>query len=175
MIKLLYFTLILALSGLLGAVNAAAETCRSDSKIPASTPTSRFTDHGNGTVTDTQTELMWAKCAHGLGGVACSSGSASVHNWEEALDLANSRIAAGYDNWRLPNINELRSIVEGRCYYPAINLTVFPETPVDSYFWSASPRAGNADSAWGVNFYNGNSYGSYRGLSKHVRLVRSGQ
>ncbi|MCP3950977.1 MAG: DUF1566 domain-containing protein, partial [Desulfobacterales bacterium] len=144
MIKLLYYTLILALSGLPGAVNAADQTCQEEG-IPAYTPTSRFSDHGDGTVTDTQTDLMWAKCAEGLSGGACLGGSAIKRNWEGALDLANISTLADYDNWRLPNIKELRSIVEQQCYRPAINLDVFPNTPSpssakdDPGFWSASP------------------------------------
>ncbi|MCP3956143.1 MAG: DUF1566 domain-containing protein [Desulfobacterales bacterium] len=175
MIKLLYFTLILALSGLPGAVNAAFnQTCRNDSNVPASTPTSRFSDHGNGTVTDTQTELMWAKCAEGLRDSACSTGSASGHTWKAALDLADSSELAGHDDWRLPNIKELLSIVEERCATPAINLSVFPNTPA-MYFWSASPNANNTSNAWYVDFSYGYSNGSSRDGGRRVRLVRSGQ
>ncbi|MCP3954446.1 MAG: DUF1566 domain-containing protein [Desulfobacterales bacterium] len=172
MIKLLYFTLILALSGLPGAVNAADQTCKSE--IPASTPTSRFTDHGNGTVTDTQTELMWAKCPHELSGSGCATGSLIWYNWKEALDLADSSELAGYDDWRLPNIKELRSIVEEQCYSPAINLLVFPNTPAASNFWSASPVAPNSRAAWNVHFGFGYSVLNARKDNFNVRLVRSG-
>ncbi len=185
MIKLLYFTLILALSGLPGAVNAADQTCKSNSEIPASTPTGRFSDHGDGTVTDIQTRLMWAKCPEGLSGSACLGGSAATkHNWKEALDLANLSTLAGYDNWRLPNIKELRSIVEEQCTSPAINLLVFPNTPTVSYFWSASPSANDVylGNAWYVNFNFGASnvfgdkcHGVGRTCYRNVRLVRSGQ
>ncbi len=175
MIKLLYYTLILALSGLPGAVNAVDQTCKSDSEAPAYTPTSRFSDHGDGTVTDTQTELMWAKCAHGHSGSACLGGSETRHNWKEALVLADSSTLASYDNWRLPNIKELRSIVEQQCYSPAINLSVFPNTPARS-FWSASPNANYEDYAWTVDFTYGKSGYSLRNSSnRHVRLVRSVQ
>ncbi len=180
MIKLLYYTLILALSGLPGAVNAA-QTCKSDSEIPASTPTSRFRDHGNGAVTDTQTGLMWAKCAEGYSGSACSWDSTrtdSKHKWKEALDLANSSTLAGYKDWRLPNIKELRSIVERQCSNPAINLLVFPNTSSsaskDPGFWSSSP-AHDSKYAWHVLFYYGNSYSNGRMNIRYVRLVRSGQ
>ncbi len=173
MIKLLYYTLILALSGLPGAVNAA-QTCKSNSEIPASTPTSLFTDHGNGTVTDTQTGLMWAKCAQGLSGSECAAGSLIEYDWQAALNLANSSTLASHHDWRLPNINELSSIVEGQCFSPTINLSVFPNTP-SSAFWSASPYAYGSDYAWSVYFHDGHSDYDYRGNSLYVRLVRSGQ
>ncbi len=174
MIKLLYYTLILALCGLPGAVNAD-QTCRTDSEIPASTPTTRFTDHGDRTVTDTQTELMWAKCAEGLSGDECLGSEESKHSWEEALDLANSSELADYNDWRLPNIKELLSIVERQCIEPAINLSVFPNTRTDASFWTASPNGLNSKSAMSVWFKEGSLTDGARSSTIHVRLVRSGQ
>ena len=153
----------------------AAQTCNSEAEIPSSTPDSRFTDHGNGTVTDTLTGLMWAHCVAGLSGAGCTTGTASTHTWQGALDLADADAHAGYTDWRLPNIQELSSIVEQRCLSPAINLAVFPNTPA-SVVWSASPSAFNSNSAWFVNFVIGDSGDSGRGGSFFgVRLVRSGQ
>ncbi|MBK6510942.1 MAG: hypothetical protein IPG06_16850 [Haliea sp.] len=66
----------------------AAQTCRSESEVPSTTPTGRFTDHGDGTVTDTLTGLMWAQCAAGLSGAGCAVGSSGGSSWQGALDLA---------------------------------------------------------------------------------------
>ena len=174
MINVNYFLLlILSLSGLSGAVNAA-QICRSQSEIPATTPDSRFNDHSDGSLTDTQTGLMWAKCAEGMSGSGCTTGSASTHTWQAALDLAEASALAGYNDWRLPNINELRSIVEGQCYAPAINLSIFPNTPA-STFWSASPSAYVSSYAWYVYFNYGFSDYYSRDGDEHVRLVRGGQ
>jgi len=151
--------------------------------IPASTPTSQFIDHGDGTVTDARTNLMWNRCAYGQtwDGSTCT-GSYMNTTWHGALQepaIVNRGSGyAGYTDWRLPNINELRSLVEEQCYSPAINLNVFPNTP-GTIFWSSSPNAYNSQIAWGVHFFSGsidsggrsNDYlGGYA-----VRLVRGGK
>ncbi|OHB28609.1 MAG: hypothetical protein A2X84_08990 [Desulfuromonadaceae bacterium GWC2_58_13] len=173
-------TILLALLCTLGPLsNASAQTCQSDT-IVASTPTERFTDHEDGTVTDTGTGLTWKVCSEGqsynVSGGGCDS-AAATYPWQGALQQAaavNVASFAGQSDWRLPNQKELNSIIERQCIDPAINLEVFPSTPSDS-FRTASPYAGSTDSAWLVYFYNG--YGFPYGNSYYyfVRLVRGGQ
>ena len=159
---------------LLTCTRGTAQTCQSETEVPSTTPASRFLKHGNGTVTDTVSGLMWAQCAEGLSGSACTVGEAANFTWEEALIRARDSVLAGYTDWRLPNLKELFSMVEERCVDPAINLAVFPNTPA-SYFWSASPSADSSHFAWIVGFMNGGAdYGSRYSYSQ-VRLVRSGQ
>ena len=168
--------LFLALLLTLAAVSPVlAQTCRTETEVPATTPASRFQDNGEATVTDQSTGLMWARCPEGLSGTGCAAGAAATFTWEAALVRARDSSLAGYTDWRLPNIRELSSIVEERCYDPAINLAVFPNTPA-SAFWSASPDGSSSSYAWYVPFgYGYASYSFYRGSSHHVRLVRSGQ
>jgi hypothetical protein len=159
-------------------VAALAQDCRPDS-IPASTPTSRFTDNHDGTVTDTATGLTWKRCAEGLtwDGSSCTGDEASF-TWQEALQQAGSVNSAGgyagHADWRLPNIKELRSIVERQCLGPAINLSVFPGASA-SHFWSGSPIAGFSLYAWGVLFSYGYDDWNYRDGALAVRLARGGQ
>ena len=165
------FALLLILAG---CAQNAVQTCRTETAMPSTTPADRFLMHGNGTVTDTATGLMWAQCAEGLSGSACTVGMATTLTWEAALIRARDSGLAGYTDWRLPNIKELSSIVEERCSNPHINLAVFPNTPA-SFFWSASPEANSSYEAWSVRFYNGYASNGYRYAGYHVRLVRSGQ
>ena len=151
-----------------------AQTCRTETEVPSTTPAGRFLVHGNGTVTDTATGLIWAQCAEGLSGSACTEGTAAIFTWADALIRARDSTHAGYTDWRLPNVKELSSIVEERCYAPAINLAVFPNTP-SSDFWSASPYGYSSDGAWNVDFSYGIAYGGSHSGYSHVRLVRSGQ
>jgi hypothetical protein len=165
--------LLLALAGVVAGAHAA-QTCHSESEIPSSTPTIEFTAHGDGTVTHHATGLMWMKCPLGQSGSDCATGSGTIYTWDAAFEAAAASDFAGYTDWRLPDFKELRSIVEERCYGPAINETVFPATP-SWYFWSFSPFARYPYYAWGVQFTYGTSYGGGRSASARVRLVRSGQ
>jgi hypothetical protein len=158
------------------AIVHAEQICKPDS-IPASTPDSQFIDNGDGTVTDSATGLMWKKCLEGLSGNNCE-GVEDSFTWQQALQkpdaVNNAGGFAGHNDWRLPNINELVSLVEEQCSLPAINLNLFPNTP-SWYVWSGSPHAHNSI-AWIVNFLDGTSGGYSRNISyPAVRLVRGGQ
>lgn len=160
----------------LWAVCAAvsAQTCRND--IASTAPDSRFTDRGDGTVSDSATGLMWKQCAEGLSGVGCASGTVTTLNWEEALQRAADAVFAGYTDWRLPNKNELESLVERRCYSPAINARFFPNTPLSSgWVWSSSPYAPYPNDAWEVSFDDGKVYWDRNDFRSRVRLVRGGE
>lgn len=149
-------------------------TCHDD--ITPSTPTSRFTVHDNGTVTDTQTGLMWQRCSLGQSwdGNTCA-GDAAAYSWQEAFTAAQDNKFAGMRNWVLPNIKQLTSIVELACFRPAINSSVFPNTPSD-VFWTSSPNLNSSTwGAWGVSFYGLSDGIYYKGGDEHIRLVRGGQ
>ena len=158
-----------------------AQTCKSGS-IPATTPTSRFTDHHDGTVTDTQTGLMWKKCSEGQtwdSAINGCGGSGSSYTWQAAMEReaavnTGAGEALGHDDWRVPAINELRSIIEKQCSEPAINLAVFPATS-SGWFWSSSQHASNRDSAWYVIFHGGYDDWNVKGILNQVRLVRGRQ
>jgi hypothetical protein len=173
----LFCTLIVCCCMLANSPAAQAQTCNAN--MPASTPDSQLTDNGDGTITDTATGLMWKKCMEGVTGTSCETGAAATFTWQTALQrpgVVNGSGFATYHDWRLPNIKELVSIVEEKCYDPAINLTRFPNTP-SSVVWSGSPSASYSDYAWYVGFDDG---GSASGVGRvdgygQVRLVRGGQ
>ncbi len=160
--------------------SAATVHAACNNNIPASTPDSQLIDNGNGTVTDLKTGLMWKKCLEGLSGTDCATGTAVSFTWQQALQqpgIVNAASGfAGHTDWRLPNIRELRSIVEEKCSGPAINATRFPGTP-NSGVWSGSPNVADSGNAWYVGFNHGYSftYACNRSSYHAVRLVRGGQ
>lgn len=151
-----------------------AQTCVAG--IQASNPTSVYVvDSANGTVTDTRTGLMWDRCARGLSGVGCATGAASTFTWQGALDAAATiGTYKGYNDWRLPNLKELRSLVEECRFNTSINDFAFPNTP-GAFVWSGSPFAGGATFVWVVSFYGGDASVRFRSFPYQVRLVRAGQ
>jgi len=165
----------LLLSSLSLAVTAE-QTC--NNQIAETTPTSQFEIHSDGTVTDNKTGLMWKQCLEGTSGHTCATGFPDLFHWDEALQAAETlNVSGGYathTDWRLPNVKELRSIVEYACESPAINLAVFPRS-YTSYIWSSSPYKKNEGNSWSVHFGHGGSSWYSRHNAHRVRLVRSVQ
>lgn len=170
------YTLALGLMLLAGGA-LADQVCKYDS-IPATAPASRFTDNGDGTVTDQGTGLQWKRCSEGQtwDGAACI-GIATGHTWQQALQHAAGTTYAGKDDWRLPNIKELMSIGERACREPAVSLTAFPGTPAaDSEFWSSSPSFDSPGftQSWFVDFNGAFPEKGRRTVPMKLRLVRGG-
>lgn len=150
-----------------------------DSILPTR-PDSRYTPHGDGTVTDPVTGLTWARCPLGLSGSSCDIGTAERYNWQQALEAvqdANAGDYLGHDDWRLPNAKELHSLIETACREPAINSILFPATTgaIYSNYWSASPSAAHDNSAWYADFANGGINDNLKIFGYAVRLVRDGE
>ena len=164
---------ILGLAAVLASAPLQAQTC--DPNIRASAPSSRFTvDAKKATVLDKRTGLMWKQCSEGMGGPSCATGSPWVGVWQSALARATASTHGGYQDWRLPSAKELESLVERKCYSPAINQAVFPYTFPELY-WSSTPLASFAGSAWVVSFWSGMVSDSWRDYTQMVRLVRAGR
>ena len=149
---------------------AISQTCKDS--IIASTPDNHFSINGQ-EVTDLETGLIWQKCPLGKTGSDCT-GSAQQFNWVTALRAAETEAQKTGKAWRLPNIKELLSIIEGKCSNPAINLTIFPNTDF-SYFWSVTPDANTLNYAWHAGFSYGSLHASSKKGRSYVRLVRTEQ
>ena len=93
---------------------------------------------------------------------------------EDFINEMNATAYGGYSDWRLPTIEELSTIVDAERSDPAIDTGYFPNT-VSIWYWSSSSSASNPSLAWGVNFYDGDVYGSGKSSYGRVRAVRGGQ
>jgi hypothetical protein len=92
-------------------------------------------------ITDTLTGLMWTKNANLPGG---------ERTWNQAIDDANERVLCGHGDWRLPDINELESLVHtGEMSPPAWLLTQgFTNVQTGGCYWSSTTAARTAGNAW---------------------------
>jgi len=132
-------------------------------------PEPTFFDHGNGTVTDLNTGLMWTQDETGQS------------TWAEALSYCNDPAVTGvYSDWRLPNIKEMESISNDTLYSVssqiAIDKNFFPAA-IPSYYWSSTTFVNDPTQAWDVYFSYGfadNSAKTSAG-SHYIRCVRGGE
>ena len=140
----------------------------------------RYTDNGDGTISDAQTGLMWSKCSYGQtydandansDGIICE-GSPAVGNWQQAFAWAADSTDHGYSDWRLPNIKELGSIVDFGSAKPAINQSIFPNT-ISGPYWSSTPSRANVHQAIFIGFQAGDYGPSDRISNLYIRLVRN--
>jgi hypothetical protein len=124
-------------------------------------PNPRFTDNGNGTVTDNLTGLIWLKNANCFGAQIWSQALADAYGLaNQSCGLSDGSVAG---DWRLPNVKELYSLIDLQYTIPALSNTVGtgqwtqgnPFTNVESnYYWSSDARI---DMPWAyiVNLYDG--------------------
>jgi Protein of unknown function (DUF1566) len=140
-----------------------------------------FFINGDGTVTDNSTGLMWQHCNYGQtwNGTDCA-GSAGTRTWQQALDYVqglNRKHYLGYSDWRLPNTNELISIVNYGIFNPA---TTFPNTPdisamgISNYWSSEIWEINPPNCGWVVDFEHGGAFSSHEETTIYVRAVRGG-
>ena len=153
-------------------------------QMGATLPTPRFRDNGDGTVTDNLTGLIWLKNANCFGATT----------WAGALTDANG-LASGScglsdgshaGDWRLPNVRELRSLINRTYSKPALSNTAGtgqwiegdPFTGVQSYYyWSSTTYASFIDSAWDVDLWYGDAgwFWNSKVDGLYVWPVRGGQ
>lgn len=130
------------------------------------------TGAAEGTVTDSTTNLMWQQCSAGLSGTSCTTGSAALYIWDNAISYCEGLSLGGFTDWRLPNVKELESIADKTAFNPAINATYFPNT-VPEHYWSSTTNSFNTRNASYVSFYFGNAGRSItKAYSYYVRCVR---
>lgn len=93
---------------------------------------SYFIDHGDGTVTDTRSGLIWMRCGEGqIWDDGSCKGDLKIFFFTDALAI--QRNFSGHDNWRLPSIDELKSLTVTQLIHD-------PAFPFQSerYFWTSS-------------------------------------
>jgi len=125
-----------------------------------------YTDLGNGIVRDNTTGLEWMQLT-----------APGAYTWAEAAAYVmevndNETLGLGYDDWRLPTIEELSSLVDAGRWNPPLDPLFNDPNPI--YCWSSDVFARNSSRAWRVGF-GGGRVSSAIDQQFSVRLVRGGQ
>ena len=111
---------------------------------------------------DSKTGLMWQDN---------SATKNTKKDWQGALDFCSELRLAGYDDWRLPTIKELETVVG----VSPRNMDMkkgFKNVGGSGYYWSSSAHESNEAFAWMMNFKRGYEYNNYKTYERHVRCVR---
>lgn len=94
-------------------------------------------------------------------------------DWNSLVSAANSEKLCGFDDWRVPTIEELKTLLKTHSEPPLIDSRLFPLTLAEPY-WSVTAYAQYPEHAQTVDFATGASsyYQGFRGNRLPVRLVR---
>ena len=109
----------------------------------------RFTDHGDGTITDNLTGLMWIRDAQQVSGTM---------TWSDALTECNDLNYAGHTDWRLPNGRELRSLLDLGEDNPALPLGHPFLNVLNADYWSSTTMPWDSDLAFYVDIGDGHNF-----------------
>ena len=127
---------------------------------PSEAAYDRFTDNGDGTVSDVATELVWQQIDSG-GGIP----------WEAGCQLCETLELAGFDDWRMPRVDELRTLVD----YQLVNPSASEMFQAHQFpYWTDTGVFGDPFQAWVVSFFSGSITPRGTGESHYVRCVRGG-
>ncbi len=161
-----------------GAIVPCAGTGQDgDLRAGAAWPDPRFAGNADGTVTDRLTGLVWTPDGGVPGPAACRPGTARTG--QEALDhvrCLNENRYLGRSDWRLPNRNELASLVNrGEPDTAAwLNGAGFRNARAAGY-WSSTTYAPTPWNSWGVNLHDGAVTSFARKHAINVWPVRGGK
>jgi len=128
-------------------------------RIPLEYVENDFKDNGDGTITDRATGLMWQK-----------SGSPDEKYPKDVpayIEKLNREKFAGYTDWRLPTVDELKSLLTTKEINGVYIDPIFDKT--QRWCWTSDQRSSGG--AWSVNFYDGCVY--WGNVYFYVRAVRS--
>jgi len=133
----------------------------------------RFVDNGDGTVTDTCTGLVWQQDTADVDGDG-TVGDGDAVTWEDGLRYCEGLTFAGHDDWRLPNVKELFSILDFE--RPRETIDPIFGLVADDY-WSSTSYTIWPTWAYSVSFFNCATVGApgnSKDLRNHIRAVRGG-
>jgi len=131
-----------------------------------------YTDNEDGTTTDDNTGLMWCDD----GNSACAY-NGNWRSWSPALTFCNDLTFATHNDWRLPNVYELYSIVlmEPTQEAPYVDTAYFSNIATDRWYLTSTTRSDATNYGLFVYFSQGWPGGSAtKYVEGDVLCVRGG-
>ena len=128
---------------------------------------SAFSRDSNGLIADSKSGLAWQDDYSDNRGIIKSA------TWQDALVYCKELTLGGQNDWRLPNIKELKSIVDDTKSNPAIS-SIF-QNITSGYYWSSTTGVFDSSYAWYVYFNYGGDFWYEKYDMRYVRCVRGGQ
>jgi hypothetical protein len=178
-----------------GTITFTGATVRDDGFVKAGGPLS-YLDNGDGTITDLNTGLMWEKkSADGSDhdvtktfpwSTTAVLGQATIWDWIDAIntEVGNGIGFAGFNDWRIPNVRELQSILDYGRLNPGVDpvfnhdvstgCTVLTCSATSRFYWSSTTIATIPLDAWLVDFTFTENLADLKSNSRSVRAVRGG-
>ncbi|MDD5359901.1 MAG: DUF1566 domain-containing protein [Sulfurovaceae bacterium] len=117
---------------------------------------------------DSQTHLMWQDQLYNS--TNTNDSDEKIGNWKYAKDYCEKLSLKGYDDWRLPSVDELKSIIDKK-NKPAFK-SIF-KNATNKRYWSSSPYMSDPKYAWLVDFDITDSFGGHVNNKNFIRCVRN--
>jgi hypothetical protein len=121
-------------------------------------------DNQTGIVTDASREIQWQ-----------DNNISAEMGWQDAINGCESSMLGGYNDWRLPNINELRTIIDRSRDEPTVysSFVYTGHGTLFSSYWSSTTNSNNVNSAWVIGVWRGEVVSFEKSAKLFVRCVRS--
>ena len=179
--------------GFAGGTLACGADCTFDTSGCSAT---RFVDNGDGTVTDTQTGLMWeqkdsldntanysdphdadntytwSSSGAARDGTAFTEVLAALNEGPSSDGTAITGCFANHCDWRLPTVEELAGIADCSNGPPCIDPAFGPTQSIN--YWSSTTNQNVPTYAWYLDFSDGLVGANSKSGNNYVRAVRGG-
>lgn len=93
-------------------------------------------------------------------------------NWNGAKKYCNNLVLEGYDDWKLPTIEQLQTLVDLKKYRPSIKEGI-TEVSVLTFYWAQTSFVEDEKKAWHIFYKYGESYYGNKGERYGVRCIRT--
>lgn len=114
----------------------------------------------------------WMACSVGQiwTGLDCEDSRQEL-NFKKATERVNSIRFAGFEDWKIPSVEEFRSIIEWQCKSPAVDQLFFPGIDFYSY-WTRDKSKKNKDLVWVIDFLTGEAMYAHTSQKNYIIALR---